>query len=316
MYDSGEDSPGGDRVALGMPANRTMARREARRGPVIHRVKLGVVVLGAVLVGGYAAPMIAQEDICRPATGSNEAKTFAILSIPIAFSGGRAPSPAHGIVAGLEAASLPNVDPTTATPTTCRPGKGPENANPLPGILRPRIWVALGGFVVEASWIPPIPVKGVKANLVGLAVAGTVGLPKGWYAGVRAHAVVGALHAPVVCDKDALLDATSECYGGTLSNDRWAPNIYGVEAVLATPPGPIRLHGGFGYSRLQPRFQVDFTNALGSRDRRKVEVNLQRAAVVGGITYQVGRFDLTAEGYATFVDAVSVRFVLQTRLGK
>jgi len=299
-----------------MAAIRIPEGREAGRGPVIRQMKLGVVVVGAALVVGLAIPVMAQDDICRPTTGSHEARTFAILSVPIAFSGGLAPSRAHGIVFGVEAASLPNVDTITATPTACRPGKGPENTNPLPGIVRPRVSVVISGFMVEASWIPPIRVEGVKANLVGLAVARSIALPNGWYLGFRAHAVVGALHAPVVCDKDALLDVTSECYAGTLSNDRWAPNVYGVEAVLATRPGPIRLHGGFGYTRLQPRFQVDFVNALGVRDRRKIEVNLQRAAVLGGVTYQVGRFDLTAEGYATFTDAISVRFVLRTPLGQ
>lgn len=279
-------------------------------------MKLSPVLLGAVLLLRLAAPVNAQVDVCRPTTGSHEAKTFAILSIPIAFSGGGAPSRAHGIVIGLEAASIPNVDPVTATPTACRPGKGPENTNPLPGIFRPRLSVAVSGFELEASWIPPVPIAGVKANLVGLAVARPVVLPHGWYLGFRAHAVIGALHAPVVCDKDAILNSQSECFGGMVSNDRWSPNIFGVEAVVATPPGAIRLHGGLGYSRLQPRFQVDFTNSVGTRDRRKVEVNLQRAAVLGGVTYQIGRFDLTAEGYATFVDAISVRFVLRTPVGK
>ena len=279
-------------------------------------MKLRAMVWGAVLSVGLATRVVAQADVCRPSTTSHEANTFAILSVPIAFSGGAAPSRPHDIVFGIEVASLPNVDTIDATPTACRPGKGPENANPLPGILRPRVSIAVSGFMVEASWIPPITVEGVKANLLGLAVARPIALPNGWWLGVRLHAVLGALHAPVVCDQDALLDPTSECYRGTLSNDRWAPNIYGVEAVLATPPGPIRFHGGFGYSRLQPRFQVDFTNSAGSRDRRKVEVNLHRAAVIGGVTYQVGRFDLTAEGYATFVDAAAVRFVLRTPLGK
>lgn len=284
--------------------------------PRITCIAARAMVFGAALSVGFATRMVAQEDVCRPSTTSHEAKTFAILSVPIAFSGGVAPSLPHGIVFGIEAASIPTVDTISAMPTACRPGKGPENANPVPGVLRPRISIAVSGFIVEASWIPPITVKGVKANLFGLAVERPIVLPKGWILGVRVHAVLGALHAPVVCDQDAVLDSTSECDRGAISNDRWAPNIHGVEAVLATPPGPIRLHGGFGFSRLQPRFQVDFTNSAGSRDRRKVEVNLQRAAVLGGVTYQVGRFDLTAEGYATFVDAVAVRFVLRTPLGR
>jgi hypothetical protein len=270
-------------------------------------------MLGGVL---GVAPLAAQQDICRPATGSHEAKTFAILSVPIAFSGGRAPSRAGGVSVGLEAASLPNVDTINATPTSCRAGKGPENANPLPGFVRPRLSVAVGNYTFEGSWIPPVAFEGVKASLVGLAVERSVRLPREWYLGVRAHAVLGALHAPVVCDHNAIKDETSECYKGAVSNDRWSPNIYGVEAVVATPPGAIRFHGGLGYSRLQPRFQVDFTDALGARDRRKVEVDLNRAAILGGVTYRIGRLDLDAEGYATMFDAIAARFVLRAPLGR
>lgn len=270
----------------------------------------------AIAFAVAARPLAAQEDICRPGSGSHEAKTLAILSIPVAFSGGGAPARAHGISIGLEAVSLPHVDTALSTPTTCRPGKGPENTNPVPGLLRPRIWLAFDAFVLEASWVPPVVLEGVKANLVGLAVSRPFAVGRGWLAAVRAHAVLGSLHAPVVCSEEALRDPASECFGGTLSNDRWSPNVYGIEAVVATPPGPIRLHAGLGYSRLQSRFQVDFTNALGSRDRRKVEVNLNRAAALGGITYRIGRFDLMAEGYATVADAMAARFVFRAPLGR
>ncbi len=89
-----------------------------------------------------------------------------------------------GITFGIEAANVPSVDPATATPTICRPGKGPENTDLLAGIARPRIGVPLPlGLALEASWIPPVRVNGVKANLIGLALARSVALAHGVTAG-------------------------------------------------------------------------------------------------------------------------------------
>jgi hypothetical protein len=71
---------------------------------------------------------------------------------------------------GLEVAYLPKVDPATATPTICRPGQGPLNTDLLFGLLRPRIGLPLPfGLALQASWIPPVPINGVKANLFGLS---------------------------------------------------------------------------------------------------------------------------------------------------
>jgi hypothetical protein len=258
--------------------------------------------------------LTAQAD-CFPGKESNEAKTFAILSVPLAFTGARAPvGKPRGVSFGVEVANLPSVDAATATPTTCRPGKGPENTDPIPVVVRPRLSAVVGGFLLEAAWMPPVRVSGVKANLVSLAIARPFALRGGWALGVRAEGVLGALHAPIVCDEDALVDPTSECLGGTLSDDRWRPGVFGVEAVVGMGKGKVRPHAGVGYTLLRPRFQVNFTNAQGVTDRRKVEVDLARAALFGGVTFPLGTLRVTAEGYGTVGDAVVGRLVLRAPL--
>ena len=278
-------------------------------------MKLPVALVAALLVaGGTALP--AQQDICIPPKDSHEANTFAILSVPVAFTGARAPAVAHGVSVGLEFASLPTVSRVNATPTSCRPDKGPENTNPIPGLVRPRIALAIHGFVFEASWIPPIRVEEVRANLVGLAIAHPFPLGRGWVLGLRADGVLGSLHAPVTCSDAALRDVTSECFGGTRSNDRWQPGVFGAEAVIGAGRANIRPHFGVGYTMLRPRFQVDFTNASGVTDHRQVNVNLQRVAVFAGVTARFGSSSVTAEAYSTPVDAVSARLVVRTALAK
>src|SRR6266498_3099717 len=79
----------------------------------------------ALVASALAAPLAAQ--VCRPPASSNEAKTLAIFSVPLAFGPATAPEILPGLRVGLEGAYLPKVDPATATPTICRPGQGPLN---------------------------------------------------------------------------------------------------------------------------------------------------------------------------------------------
>lgn len=266
---------------------------------------------GVLLAAMMAPGTLAAQGECYPSSTSNEAKTFAILSVPVAFTGARSPAPnPKGWALGIEVASLPGVDRETATPTTCRPGKGPENTDPIPVLIRPRLAVAVGGFLLEAGWTPPIRLNGVKSNLVSLAVARPFALTSDLTLGVRAHAVLGSLTAPVTCDDDALLDITSECFGGTRSDDRWQPGVHGVEAVLGVR-GRVRPHLGIGYTRLRPRFTVNFTNAVGDTDRRFMAVDLDRVALFAGVSTAVGPLRATAEGYATVGDAITARLVVR-----
>ncbi|MFL5517596.1 MAG: hypothetical protein ACJ8DJ_15675 [Gemmatimonadales bacterium] len=279
---------------------------------------LRLAALGLALLG-LPREVVAQYDACHPGSGSNEAKTLALFSVPLSFSPAAAPGRPGGITFGIEAANVPSVDPTTATPTICRPGKGPENTDLLAGIARPRLGVPLPlGLALEASWIPPVRVNGVKANLIGLALARSVALTRTMTAGVRAHATLGEIHAPVTCDHQALGDPASECFHGHVSDDRLSPNIFGLDASLGwtMAAGRLRPYVGSGYSRLQPRFQVNFTNQFGSTDHTEVEVDLNRVALFGGAGWQVTPLlAVTGEIYAVPADAVTARLVIRQTLG-
>ena len=265
------------------------------------------------------ARLAAQSGVCRPGAASNEAKTLAILSVPVVFSPGAPPGEPSGITIGLEATRVPGVDPATATPTICRPGKGPENTGVLPALARPRIAVPLPyGLALEASWIPPVRVNGVKANLFGFALTETVGHRDGLAAAVRAHATFGSVHAPVTCDRAELGDPVSECFDGTLSDDRYSPNIMGVDLSVgwAMAGGRLRPYLGSGYNRLEPRFQVNFTNQFGTTDRTSVAVNLDRVALFGGAAWQLtDRLAITGEIYAAAADAATGRLVIRRTFG-
>lgn len=260
-----------------------------------------------------AMPLLAQGN-CFPSTSSNEADLFAHFSVPLAFSPAQAPWAylPGTIQLGIEGALLPDASDEIATPTTCRPGKGPENVNILPGLIRPRVAFALtDGILLEVSWIPPVRVNGVKANLWGFAVSRTVPInPKGGTFFGRVHTTIGSIRAPYTCPDEALQDPLSECFQGTRSDDRYSPNIFGIEMGFGFPliGGKLRTYVGGGYNILHPRFQVNFTNAVDSTDRRKVEVNLSRWVVFGGVTLAASRsLSLSGEVYSSPADVVTAR---------
>ena len=266
-----------------------------------------------LLLSLSAMPLLAQGN-CFPSTSSNEADLFAHFSVPLAFSPSQAPwiYQPGSVQFGLEAAVIPDASAEIATPTTCRPGKGPENVNILPGLLRPRVAFGLrGGVMLEVSWVPPVRVDGVKASLWSFALSRTVPVnPKGGTFFGRVHATFGSMHGPFTCPDEALQDPASECYQGSRSDDRFSPNIFGVELGFGFPmaSGRLRPYLGGGYNILHPRFQVDFTNSANSTDRRKVEVNLSRFVVFGGVTLAATRtLFLSGEVYSAPSDLVTAR---------
>jgi hypothetical protein len=269
------------------------------------------VFLGSLLL---AAPLAAQGD-CHPGVNSREADLFAHFSVPLAYSPGQAPwiyRPGSFQV-GVEGTYLPDASDRIATPTTCRPGAGPENVNLLFGFPRPRLAYALAdGVLIEASWVPPVRLGDVKPNLFSFALSRTVplGSAGGTFMG-RVHGTVGHLNAPITCPESAVKDPTNtNCFGGTASDDRYSPNIFGVELGLgwSMSAGRVRPYLGGGYNILHPRFQVNFRDASDVLDDRKVEVNLSRFVVFGGLTVvPAPGLGLSAEAYSAPSDLVTAR---------
>ena len=276
-------------------------------------------ILLMVPVSLAATTTATAQIVCRPGTESNEANTFAAMSVPLAFGPGGTigEDPSARFWVGFEATFLPNIDSATTVPTICRPGKEGENTDFLPAFGRLRAGLVLLSWLdLEVGWVPPIRVDGVKSNLVSVALGGRVAIGGGSLA-IRGHATVGEIIAPITCDEEALADPASECFGGQLSEDSYQPNIFGVDGTFAFPLGSkFRPYLGAGYNRLQPRFQVNFTNRVGVTDNQKVEVDLNRLALFGGITWLPSRrLGITGEVYSQPADAVTVRVIGRFGIG-
>ena len=272
----------------------------------------------ALVASALAAPLAAQ-SVCRPSASSNEAKTLAIFSVPLAFGPATAPEILPGLWVGLEGAYLPKVNPAEATPTICRPGQGPLNTDLLFVLPRPRIGLPLPfGLALQASWIPPVRVAGVKANLFGFSLGKSFGRLDGLVAAIRAHGTFGSIRGPITCDDAALADPTNECFRGTRSDDKYSPNIFGADFSLGWTMvgGRLRPYLGGGYNRSEPRFQVNFTNQFGFVDSTRIEVNLDRGVVFGGATWRLAdRIGVAGEVYAVPADAVTARLLVRAAIG-
>lgn len=276
-----------------------------------------VTAVAVLATAAVSRASLAQD--CEPGDESNEAKTMAILSVPLAFSRGAAPMLAsRRVQLGLEAATIPNVPDDIATPTICRPGKGPENTDQLPGFVRPRAAVHIGpNLMLEASWLPPVRVSGVRAHLFSVGAGWVAPLSPALTVGLRGFATLGEVRAPITCDDQALQDPTSECFNGQESDDQFRPRLFGADVSLAAAlaGGRLRPYGGMGYTHLRPRFRVNFTNAVGDTDTTLVRVALDRLAVFGGVSWvPSSRWDVSGEIYSTPADALTVRLVARGAL--
>jgi hypothetical protein len=262
----------------------------------------------------------AEAQRCLPSRTSNEADVFGIRSLSLALSRGTAIAAerAGTVRLGGEVVFLPRIDDETARPTTCRPGKEAENVNALLAAGRVRAVLSLPRtLTLEIAWLPPVELHGMRANLLGLGLGGSRSLSSRWVIGARAHATVGHVTGPFTCPGDATLDAESECFGGTISDDRFEPNIAGADVSIGFNPATSAFawFAGVGYSRLQPRFQVHFRNQSGTLDSTRVEVELHRMAVFGGATRVLGpRFRVSGELYATTSDGATGRVIVDALL--
>ena len=282
----------------------------------------GRALVVVALLGPLPGIVSAQGNVCRPGKASNEARTMAFFDVPLAFAAAAAPAraPAGRVQFGLELSYLPDIDPAIAIPTICRPDKtAPENTDLLFAFPRPRVGVTLpAGFAFEASWVPPLRMADVEANLLGVALSHTqrLGGAGRMLLELRAHGSFGTIEAPITCDDTALQDAGSPCYQGTRSNDSFKPNVMGVSGALGWTLGrTLSPYLGAGYNRLAPRFQVNFTNRFGAVDRQRVVVDLDRAVLFAGASWRPRPvLTLTGEVYSAPADAVTARVVARFQL--
>ena len=173
------------------------------------------------------------------------------------------------------------------------------------------------GLGFEASYLPPVTFAEATPSLASAALWFTRSLSDNLAVTVRAHATNGTVRGPITCPRSALQqqDPAAPCYGTSESHDEFRPNMFGGELIGAMSPGGsssrLRLSAGLGVNALRPRFRVGFSDLLTGTDHTTVLVNVTR--VTGLVAARVNlstRCDVSAQGYASFGDAATVRGIL------
>ncbi|HMF87651.1 MAG TPA: hypothetical protein VK575_06200 [Gemmatimonadaceae bacterium] len=258
---------------------------------------------------------------CTVRAGSNEGKLLAFYTAPIVFSMATAPQeiPPGRIRIGAEAEYIPKPDPEIEQTGACFTQKS-ENTSLSPVFGRPRITIGGPfGFALEAAYLPPVTIARAKPNLFSYAISHARHLASGPVSGgttlmFRLHGTLGNVKGAITCPQSALQQnaPASPCYGNSPSKDTFHPYMFGGEIAAGFVPGTrgISFYAGAGANRINPHFQVGFTDLNGSVDATQVELErpVVRAAVFGGVTAVLREIlDVGAQIYSVPADATLFR---------
>lgn len=274
-----------------------------------------VVVIGALFLAADAA-----EGQCRVSSRSNEGRLLAFYTAPIAFSMATAPTVTlpGSIRFGAEGEYVPRPDPALEQTGACFTQKSEETSlSPVFG--RPRLTIGVPlGFSLEIAYLPPVTIARATPNLLSFAVAHAThygfGPTRGTTIMLRGHGTYGTVKGAITCPAGSLQQTSpaTPCYGTEPSDDTFHPDMFGGEIAAGITPTSraIALYAGLGANRIDPHFQVGFTDANGNVDRTRVQLDepLTRATVFGGISAVVRDvFDIGLQIYSVPSDATLVK---------
>jgi hypothetical protein len=258
---------------------------------------------------------------CRVRTDSNEGKLLAFYTAPIVFSMATAPQEmAPGSIRiGAEGEYIPKPDPAIEQTGACFTQKS-EKTSLSPVFGRPRITIgAPFGFALEAAYLPPVTIARAKPNLFSFGISNALHLAFGPASSgttlmLRVHGTFGNVKGAITCPRSSLQQSapSSPCYGTSPSKDTFHPDMFGGEIAAGIAPGSggISFYAGVGANRIDPHFQVGFTDLNGNVDATQVQLEnpVTRASVFGGVTAVLRRIlDVGAQIYSVPSDATLFR---------
>jgi hypothetical protein len=259
---------------------------------------------------------------CKVKSDSNEGRLLAFYTAPIVFSMAAAPEvlPPASLRIGAEGEYIPKPDRAIEQTGACFTQKS-EHTSLSPVFGRPRITVGGPfGLALEAAYLPPVTIARATPNLFSFAASLAhhygVGPALGTTLMLRVHGTFGNVKGAITCPRSQLQqsDPSAPCFGSDPSKDTFHPDMLGAELAAGFAPGDggVSFYGGLGANRIDPHFQVGFTNGNGGVDNTQVELDdaVVRAALFGGITAVIGRvFDVGGQVYSVPQDATLFRLM-------
>jgi hypothetical protein len=258
---------------------------------------------------------------CKVKSNSNEGRLLAFYTAPIVFSMATAPQEmAPGSIRiGAEGEYIPKPDPAIEQTGLCFTQKS-EKTSLSPVFGRPRITVGGPfGFALEAAYLPPVTIARAKPNLFSFAISHAHHLALGPASSgttlmLRVHGTFGNVKGAITCPRSSLQQSapSSPCYGTSPSKDTFHPDMFGGEIAAGFAPGSGRIsfYAGAGANRIDPHFQVGFTDGNGNVDATQVQLEkpLTRGSIFGGVTAVLRQIlDVGAQVYSVPSDATLFR---------
>jgi hypothetical protein len=260
---------------------------------------------------------------CKVNIDSNEGKLLAFYTAPIVFSMAIAPEELRPgtIRIGAEGEYIPKPNRAIEQTGACFTQKS-EHTSLSPVFGRPRLTIGGPlGFAVEAAYLPPVTIARATPNLASFALSNAHHFAAGPVSNgttlmLRLHGTFGNVKGAITCPRSQLQQTSpsSPCFGSNPSKDTFHPDMFGGDVAVGFAPGTrgISFYGGAGANRIDPHFQVGFTDGAGGVDRTQVELEnpVTRASVFGGVTAVVRQIlDIGAQVYSVPEDATLFRLM-------
>lgn len=200
-----------------------------------------------------------------------EGRLLAFYSAAMAFSpAGIAPDESR-LSVSLEVSHVPYLNTAQRRPSIDKP----ESTNLAPFFPRPRASVRLGSWGAEVSWIPPMRVFDVEANLASAAILG----PAARWGRVsfrpRVWGTIGRVRGAMTCSiaemvghgADLELYYNTVCYGHE-SDDWFEPRVGAGEVLVQVSlgAGGGRAYAVAGARIDRTRFDIGVITREGTRD--------------------------------------------------
>jgi hypothetical protein len=247
----------------------------------------------ALLAGGLALAALAvpaRADV-PVEDDSSEAQLMGFYAAALSFTplGNQGGAPFE---AGIEATYLPSLSEEDRETTFA--GAKVQNTNYTNVLPRPRVrWRPTERWLAEVGFIPPVELFGVTPEQYAAAVAFRVGEAgreiRFWS---RGHYLYADIEGPITCPEDATEDVTNTvCYGGQESADHFRPESYGLDLVVEGPrlfADTVAWYAAAGWEHQTLRFQTHFVNIFGRLDDQALVARVDRASILGGVTWNAG----------------------------
>lgn len=229
-----------------------------------------------------------------------EGRLLSFYSAAMAFTPAGLPPDDSRLAFMLEVSHVPTLNRAQRRPSIDKP----ESTNLAPFFPRPRISLRLGNWTAEASWVPPMPVFDVEANLGAVSLSAPPIRMGQLRVQPRAWGVTGRVRGSMTCSTREMIGRGPElelyynavCHGRE-SDDWFEPRMLGGELVASRTIAGANAYAVVGGRIDRTRFDIGVLTPLGERDQDHpiLELRATRPHVALGASWRVRR-QLSAGG--------------------